>query len=328
MEHFSRIVRRVGRLEWRFLPPFFACVSALLVSTACERRPSAGHAVPASNIVATVGEATITREALAKELARQGAGRTRESVLEEMIRFECVLAKAKADGYDRRPEIVHDINRLIVARYRENQQAGAEARMGASEEEIRSHYATNVDRYATPERVRAAVIQWHVSAKVTPDKRTEAKARAASVRTAARTLDVAGFAQLVRQHSEDQATRYRGGDAGWLTRSEADTPWEPELLKAIFELATPGDLSGVIETPRGFYVARLLERRPAGVRPIEEVRDRINYELSIEKRKQGEAAFFEQLKAGLSICIYSNVLESVLPVSPAVDRKPPGMPKG
>ena len=65
------------------------------------------------------------------------------------------------------------------------------------------------------------------------------------------------FDAVVAKWNDDQGTAARHGDIGWLR--PADLP-EPPLASAVQALQ-PGDMSGVIETNRGFVIAHLLERR-------------------------------------------------------------------
>lgn len=280
-------------------------------------------------MVAVVGEAVITREAFQAELGRLGVVRSKESVIEEMIRFEALLAKAKAAGYDHDPGVVAGVNRMIAARFQEDQlanQIGPKATV--SEEEVRDYYQKNADTFATSERVRAAVICWKMPPKATPEKKSELLARAEAVLAEARKTDATGFAGLVQKYSEDQATRYRGGDTGWLRRDERAAHWDAMLIDRVFALAKPGELSPIISTQYGLYIARLMERTPADVLPLDQVKDRIAYAISQERRQRLEEQFFDKMKSGLRIEVNRPVLQSSETPNPVVEKKPPSMPRG
>ena len=83
--------------------------------------------------------------------------------------------------------------------------------------------------------------------------------------------DGAEFSKLARDHSEDQGSASRGGDIGFVAEG-ATVPLFEDAVKA---LQNPGDLSPVIETEFGYHIIRLEERRPAGKRGFEEVRDQL-----------------------------------------------------
>lgn len=74
-----------------------------------------------------------------------------------------------------------------------------------------------------------------------------------------------------------------GGDLGWFTR---DVMVE-EFEDVVFNLQ-PGRVSPIFETRFGLHIALLLEKRPAGIRPLSEVYDEIEdalYQVRLEKTK-------------------------------------------
>jgi len=70
------------------------------------------------------------------------------------------------------------------------------------------------------------------------------------------------FADFARRYSEDGGTVSSGGDLGFVRRGEFFTEFE----EAVFVLKE-GSLSNVVETPLGFHVIQLLERRGEQVHP-------------------------------------------------------------
>ena len=66
------------------------------------------------------------------------------------------------------------------------------------------------------------------------------------------------FADLARRHSSD-ARAAEGGMLGW--RSAAALP---SLFAGIVPRLEPGETSGIIESPSGFHIVRLVDVRPAG----------------------------------------------------------------
>jgi parvulin-like peptidyl-prolyl isomerase len=307
-----------------------ACVLVACLFAGCRQSAArkGDQSAPAeSSVVARVGDAVITREALQREWQGRGDTADKSAVLEEMIRFEAALAKARAAGYAHRPEITNRINQLIVEQFREDHLKGLEKTSQASSEEILDYYRGHANRFAVPEQLRAAVIFWKLSAKADEEARRELLKRAEAVAAEARHSDEAGFARLVQLNSEDQVTRYRGGDAGWLARGAENSPWDPEVLEALFAIK-PGETTDVVATRRGLYLARLIELRAASIRPLDEVRNQIAYELDRQKHARGEQEYFDKLKAGLNIQINQSVLESIKPAQSSVGGQPPQLPKG
>lgn len=75
------------------------------------------------------------------------------------------------------------------------------------------------------------------------------------------------FSQLARTESQDEETREKGGDLGWLPRG-----LQPELEAEAFNLEL-GKLSQPIPTSRGFYLIKVVSKE---TRPLEpEVREEL-----------------------------------------------------
>jgi peptidyl-prolyl cis-trans isomerase SurA len=64
------------------------------------------------------------------------------------------------------------------------------------------------------------------------------------------------FAQLAKQFSDDPGSASQGGDLGFVKRGV----FYPEFEAVAFALAT-NQLSGIVESPVGFHIIQLLERR-------------------------------------------------------------------
>lgn len=69
------------------------------------------------------------------------------------------------------------------------------------------------------------------------------------------------FADFARRYSEDAATASQGGDLGFVRRGL----FFKEFEEIVFTMKE-GEVSGIIETPIGFHIAQLVERRGESVR--------------------------------------------------------------
>ncbi|RME75216.1 MAG: hypothetical protein D6776_03620 [Planctomycetota bacterium] len=68
--------------------------------------------------------------------------------------------------------------------------------------------------------------------------------------------DGADFAALAREHSDDLATRASGGDLG-----ETKSGQLPAALETALLALEPGAVGGPVETPLGFHIVQLLDKR-------------------------------------------------------------------
>jgi parvulin-like peptidyl-prolyl isomerase len=62
-----------------------------------------------------------------------------------------------------------------------------------------------------------------------------------------------------------------------------------------------GAVSGIFRTEFGFHIAKLVERRPAGVLKLEEVQSRIEEQLLRVKKQKRLDQYVDQLRARAAI---------------------------
>ncbi len=318
----------------------FAALCGMLLALSCGRRSDGnargpyGEQSEADNpVLATVGGRRITLRDFQAELDRRSRANPqayaseeqRQKLLREMVRFEVMLARAKAAGYDGKPEVRAQLNQLIVTRFQEDQLA-KEAAAAPTEAEAREFYEQHQQRFSVPPAARFAVIYFKCGARATGEKREEIKRKAEAVLSEARATDAAGFGRLAAQNSEDQSTRYVGGDMGWVQQDDASPRWDAAVLNAAFALSEPGTFAPLVETPRGFYVVRLLEKKPGGVRAFEQVKDAISYELAQQKRYQQQRDLFEEMERGLKVNLNPEASQLISPAEHTAQSKPPPLP--
>jgi len=314
---------------------FLTAVSSCLVISCNRPSPPSAKNNPAlaPNVVARVEGQHIRLVDFEAELERRAPGRRgsfartdeREALLQDMVNFESVYLRAKEAGFDQKPEIARQIKTFIVDRFIEEQLKGKPESPAVSDAEIAEYYRSHASRFSLPEKVRFGVIQIGSSSKATKAKKAEAIRKAESVLAEARALGdlERGFGQLAQRYSEDQATRYLGGDAGWLARGEPGR-WDAAVVDAAFALETAGDLSPVIAAANGFYLVKLIEKQSAGHRPLAEVAAAIRYQLALEKRHRTQQEFQEAMTAGLKIEINRALLETIsMPASTSPAAPPP-----
>jgi parvulin-like peptidyl-prolyl isomerase len=315
---------------------FFAAVSSFLV-VSCGRSPSppqTGAPLP-KDVLARVEEQNIRLADYEAELERRARGRSgsfvrtdeREALLQEMVNFESAFLRAKEAGFDERPEIARQIKAFIVDRFIEEQMEGQPEAPAVSDAEVADYYRAHASRFALPEKIRFAFIQMGFSSKATEERKAEALRKAESVLAEARALggSSGGFGALAQRYSEDQATRYLGGDAGWLARDEKGR-WDTAVIEAAFALKTAGEISPVIQTANGLCLVKLIEKKVAGCRPLEEVTEAIRYKLALEKHHRLQEEFHEAMTAGLKIEINRALLETISAPSSPPHAAPPALP--
>jgi parvulin-like peptidyl-prolyl isomerase len=135
-----------------------------------------------------------------------------------------------------------------------------------SDDEVKTFYEAHPNLFRHDDVVRARQIVVAVAADADADAVAAARAKAEETRR--RALSGEDFGALAKETSDDPAAE-RGGELGWFTREQA----EPSLAEAAFSLS-PGEVSDLIRTDHGFHILKIEESRPAGILPLDEVRDK------------------------------------------------------
>jgi parvulin-like peptidyl-prolyl isomerase len=276
--------------------------------------------------VATVNGRPITEEALRRALLAQEGPR----VLVEMIDEIIIRRAAEEAAVSAAPEMVklREENALAQSggeagfqaalqsagltpdRFRERLRLGVMLdgvvlkQMKISEAEVEAFYNQHPDRFTHGPQVRARMIM--------ATTRENAEALKAA-------LDAGGdFAGLARELSADPATAPQGGDMGWFERGD----YAKEITDVAFSLQ-PGQTSEVFAGPDGFYLVRVEQTRPAGRKPLAEVREEIISALKFERLPQERQRWLverrRQVRLGLSDPEVREAVRKLLETAP-----PPG----
>lgn len=313
----------------RLRPPVAAGIAALFLLAACRREtgPAAARP-PGADELARVGPAVITVEAFLAERDRRGGPGADAALLERLVRRELLFVAAQEAGFDRSPALQAAWKNLVAQRFEETQLAGPGGETAADEGELAAFHARHAERYTAPEQVRAAVIQLSLPPPAAAARREEALARAEEIRRAAlaATDGEAAFAALAREHSRHAGSRRGGGDLGWLTRMGAAQCLPAEAVARLFAEAAAGTVSPVIPTGEGIFLVQVLGRRPAQIRPLDEVRERVRHDLARAQAAAAEAAFFARLRAGHPVEINTARLAELAPPPAALASRPPRLP--
>lgn len=291
-----------------------------------------------SAVLATVDGHPITVEEFEREVKRRGGVTSfrqiehRRALLDDMIEEAVLIANARRAGYDRDPDVRREMGRILSGRYRQERIDAELNEVKVTERELRDFYEANPRPFTTPEAAHAALIFFAIQSTDSPERRQKMTELANEVRAAAEKQNATShFGALAVQNSHDQASRYRGGDIGWVARGQKDSRWEPAVLDAIFALVEPGALTPVIAGERGLYVIRLLERRAATARPLDEVAGTIRQQLRAEKRRRRSEELYAAAAARLQIEVNEQRLTDLdFPRAEMAERRnvPPPVPNG
>jgi peptidyl-prolyl cis-trans isomerase C len=289
---------------------------ALGLALACDQGPLGGGSAPDDrHIVARIDGQPITLADLQKRMAQQtpyvqaryASPERRKELLDNLIRFEILAREARKRGYERDPQVLrHQQQRLVDRMVAEELDARLKAE-DIPEAELRRFYQEHAERFTRPEAVRVSQI---LVGDATAAARVAAAARALGAR------DDRGFRRLVAAHSLDEDSKQRGGDLTFLERQPAGGGGDahrppPAVVEAAFGLTEVGQIAGPIESDRGFHVLRLGQRRPAALRPFEEVAAEVRQLVLEGQRSRRLDEWVAEMRNKVNIQVYEDKLRDV-----------------
>lgn len=155
---------------------------------------------------------------------------------------------------------------------------------GPSEKEIRKFYDASSGKFTMPEMVRASHIVIHHDPKV-KDEQVQKQMQ----QILEKLRDGADFGKVTGEHS---SCPDNGGDLGYFPRGSMVTEFED----VVFGMEV-GAVSDVFKTEFGYHIAKVTDKKPATVCPLEDVREVIERELTEQARQKALEKFIDSQKA-------------------------------
>jgi peptidyl-prolyl cis-trans isomerase C len=216
----------------------------------------------------------------------------RKEMLDTMVIRELILQQASKDGLDKGPEIEEKLidlkKRLIVESFLKKK---VESESNVSDEDLKKFYEQNKDKFKTGEQIKAS----HILVKT----EKEAKDVLTQIKSGG------NFEELAKKNSVDSSSA-KGGDLGWFGKGSM----VPAFEKAALALKE-GQVSEVVKSDFGFHIIKLTGKRPAGIRPLEEVKEQIKGAIMPTKQQEVFQKIKEELKKTAKITVKEDVLNEM-----------------
>ncbi len=210
-----------------------------------------------------------------------------------------------------------------------------------SESDIQAYYKANAKQFDEPEKVRAR----HILVKADPEA---AKEQAAKLSGDAKPADVEAqvqktladkrkraenlyaqvkaqpdkFEEIARKNSDDEGSAQSGGDLGYFSREVM----VPTFSQAAFA-TKPGQIhEGLVQSPFGFHIIQVVDRKAADSKTYEEAKSQIASILESQRKNQVMESWLEEQKKKAKIEIepeynFESVAGSPQPQSAAPTAK-------
>jgi peptidyl-prolyl cis-trans isomerase D len=150
------------------------------------------------------------------------------------------------------------------------------SRITITPQDIESYYNVNVQQFQTPEQVRAS----HILLKTEGKDEAAVRKQAEDILKQAKAPG-ADFAALAKKYSEDDGSKANGGDLDYFPKGRM----VPEFEQAAFSMQ-PGQISDLVKSQFGFHIIKVVDKKPAATRTLDEVRPQIQETLAAQRVEQ------------------------------------------
>lgn len=269
----------------------------------------------AAEVVAKVGDTTITVGEVAEALAEQSpylrarfnSPERRREFLDNLVRFELLAQEAERRGLSKSPEVERTRKQMMIQQLLRERVEDVITLSSVTDDEIRAYYEANTAEFNKPEQVRAS----HIFI------RDRAKAERVLREILARPDDILLFRRLAEENDEDPETSQgsRRGDLRFFSRDgsrEDAAPVPTEVAEAAFGIAEIGGLHPtLVRAGEGYHIVKLTGRRAALSRSLEESRRPIQNRLWRERRERAVEDLVARLRTEANVNENVAALESV-----------------
>lgn len=258
-------------------------------------------AVSPDTVVITIGDLKLTAGEVEKIVASLppqnrrffSSPNGRPQLADFLVRTKLFVREAEKRGLQDREDVKRSLSLFRESLLSREVQAELLKEISVSDEEAQRYLADNLKSFEQA-RVRRLVVrsasanQFYSDGKPSDQVPSDehAKAKAEDIRK--KVLEGADFEEMAAKFSDDPMTSGKGGDLGFVRRTNQDPRvlLTPPMLDAIFALKT-GETSQVIQTPFGFELFKLEERKSP---KLEEVRQEIDNSI---RQKKSDALYLE-----------------------------------
>jgi parvulin-like peptidyl-prolyl isomerase len=294
-----------------------AIIMLALVALACSKESEEESAdaewpkhglseAQASEVLAKVGDRTITVGELADRLASQSpylqarfeSPERRKEFLDNLVRYELLVYEAKRRGYADDPEVVSARRNIMIQELIKQEVDEPLESEEISDEVVQAAYDANPTEFDRPAQVRAS----HIF--------IEDRAKAAKVLKQAKAADRSAFTKLARDESEDETTKADGGDLRFFT-ADAEKP-APAVRDAAFSLDPVGAVyPELVEAGGGYHIVMLTGKRAELKRTYEQAKRAIRHKIARERKDAAMEALTQRLRKQVDVEVDYEALAQV-----------------
>lgn len=248
-------------------------------------------ACPPKEALEALIDDALLRHRLEDEKGRDGITATPAEVDEAVRRFRLKFENAEAlrialknEGFGSEADLRARLeNTLLLQKLIDAHTADA---VRVSDDEAREWFQTHAAELATPERLQARQVFLATLDREPADAKQKLDSALADLTSGKKT-----FEALVAELSEDDGSKPRAGDLGWMTRDRLPA----DFVLPVFGLES--GKPGLIRSKLGWHLVEVTARKPASPAEFGQVKPEIVAALGAKKKTAAIARFRQELRA-------------------------------
>lgn len=270
-----------------------------------------GNALAQDDVLAKIGDREITIADLNKTIGYldmqkqqmiEQNPQLKEQLLRQLVQSIVITDMAKKAGYDKKADIIERLQ-FLTDNYLATEYLKREVvnNITISEDDMKSYYDSHKDDFKTPEMVQVRHILISVDAGASDDEKKKARKKVEDILNKINSGE--DFAKLASEFSDDTMTKPKGGDLGFIPRGR--------LVKSFEDVAftlKPGEVSEIVETPFGYHIIKVDEKKDAGVESYDAVKDTLEQKLLQERMQTAVSEFIEKALKDADVKFHTELL--------------------
>lgn len=226
----------------------------------------------------------------------------KETILRQLVQSMVIYELARKTGFDKRAEVQEQLE-FFTSNFLANDYLKKEVanKVTVPEEDLKSYYDTRQEEFKTSEMVRARHILLKLDKSASEEDKKQARKKAEDILNKIKAGE--DFAKLASEFSDDPGSKSKGGDLGFFTRGRMVKPFEDTAFAL-----KPGEVSGIVESPFGYHVIKVEERKEPGVEPYDAVKEKIKQKLVQERTKSKLTEFVDKAMKDAGVEIHPELL--------------------
>ncbi|MGB9668451.1 MAG: peptidylprolyl isomerase [Thermosulfidibacteraceae bacterium] len=202
----------------------------------------------------------------------------KKKLLDRLIEERLLIQEMKRAGVKEDEEIRRKVERFREALLLEKFLKDKFSNATATDDEIKSYYENHKEEFKQPEIYELSYISIKDEQKL--KKAVEELKKGTP------------FEEVAKKYSEDEETKNKGGYLGEVSVDGISDPF-----KNIISRLKPGEFTEPIKSENGYQIIKVIDKKPARILNLGEVREKIKDKLTSEKQQKEYEKFIKELKA-------------------------------